>query len=373
MKKFEWDIDSLISKKQELEKIVNLYEELLDMYTSLISDYDIKVNSENIFFDDEMECEMIPITDFKNEVINKINEEKLSLILKAMEIAKNYHDYFVQPDFETYPLNNEELIELTRKIFRQIPNKYFQSEFDRITDPNNNLLHIKYHKKLITNNLGLTYIDTKNHIPYGLIARHNSIQDVITLGHEITHMVVRKYEEPMFYQSNKTTYMETERYFINLLFSELLKKEGFEEVELTNFDRFDLQESLSTIDDTFVAVSGINMSNDKGIINFPKLGSHLKRYNITTPINSQNFAGFLHGDFEHDIDYGISYLSALDLYELYKTDPEKAMNHLLNISTLQGNTIKKDLESIDVTFFEDGYVNLNNHCKKLLKQKTTQR
>lgn len=49
MKKFEWDIDSLISKKQELEKIVNLYEELLDMYTSLISDYDIKVNSENIF------------------------------------------------------------------------------------------------------------------------------------------------------------------------------------------------------------------------------------------------------------------------------------------------------------------------------------
>lgn len=50
MKKFEWDIDSLISKKQELEKIVNLYEELLDMYTSLISDYDIKVNSENIFF-----------------------------------------------------------------------------------------------------------------------------------------------------------------------------------------------------------------------------------------------------------------------------------------------------------------------------------
>ena len=60
------------------------------MYTSLISDYDIKVNSENIFFDDEMECEMIPITDFKNEVINKINEEKLSLILKAMEIAKNY-------------------------------------------------------------------------------------------------------------------------------------------------------------------------------------------------------------------------------------------------------------------------------------------
>lgn len=49
MKKFRWDIDLLRSKKQELEKIVNLYEELLDMYTSLISDYDIKVNSENIF------------------------------------------------------------------------------------------------------------------------------------------------------------------------------------------------------------------------------------------------------------------------------------------------------------------------------------
>ncbi len=35
MKKFRWDIDLLRSKKQELEKIVNLYEELLELYSMI--------------------------------------------------------------------------------------------------------------------------------------------------------------------------------------------------------------------------------------------------------------------------------------------------------------------------------------------------
>lgn len=373
MKKFRWDIDLLRSKKQELEKIVNLYEELLELYTTLLQEYDIKINLNEVDFDDEVELEAVSIEEFKQETINKIGKEKLNVILKAIEISKNYSVKFIEPQFEIYPLNDEELIEVTKKLFRQIPNQYFQEEFDKITNPNNQLLHIRHHKKLITDDLGLTYIDTKDHIPYGLVARHNSIQDIITLAHEITHMIIRKFEEPMFAFSSKTAYIETEGYFTNLLFSELLKKEGFNKTELTDFTSLDLQTILSIINDTFITVSGINLSDSKGQINFPKLSNHLKRYNINTPINAQNFNGFLHNDFENDINYAISYLTALDLYKIYKHDPQKAIHHLLTVPTLEGEHIQRDLEQIDVTFFEDGYSNLNEHCKKLLKQKTTKR
>ena len=371
MQKFRWNIELLHSKKQELEKIVNLYEELLELYTTLIQEYDIKINSNQIDWDLEKEQETITVENFKREVVNRINPEKLSIVLNAIEVAKNYHSKWMEPQFDIYPLNDEQLIELTRTLFRQIPNLYFQEQFDNITNPNNNLLHIKYFRKLMTEEFGLTYIDTKDHIPYGLVARYNTIQDIITLAHEITHMIIRKFEEPMFVFSNKTTYTETEGYFINLLFSELLEKQGFNKAELTNFDKIDLQAILSIVNDTFITISGIQLHDNQTSINFSKLRNHLKKYNIHTPINSQNFEGFLHEDFEKDINYAISYLAALDLYQIYKIDPEKAIDHLFVLPTLPGEHLKQELETIEVTFFEDGYNNLNNHCKKLIKQKAT--
>ena len=79
--------------------------------------------------------------------------------------------------------------------------------------------------------------------------------------------------------------------------------------------------------------------------------------------------GYIHS--AHLIQVQRFYLTALDLFKQYETDPEKALYHLLQIPRLEGTEPKKDLEKINVTFFEDGYKNLENQCKKLLKTRTT--
>ena len=78
-------------------------------------------------------------------------------------------------------------------------------------------------------------------------------------------------------------------------------------------------------------------------------------------------------ELSNDIDYTISYLTALDLFNKYQEDPEKALSYLKLIPQLTGDNPKKDLASIESTFFEDGYQNLEEKCNQLLKKKTTKK
>ena len=185
-------------------------------------------------------------------------------------------------------------------------------------------------------------------------------------------MIVREKEQPFFITTNKTVYTEVEGFFANLLFADMLQKQGiYNPGEIHSYSKRDLQSILDNCNVTFIAKSGMNLLKD-GKINFSQLETILREKNILTPVNENNFPAFIDNEtFENDLDLSISYLVALDLYYQYKQDPEKALHNLLTIPSLDGEQIKKDLETIDVTFFDDNYSNLNRHCKMLLKRNTT--
>lgn len=305
-------------------------------------------------------------------MLEKVDNKKIKLVTNSVPIIKDYYQIALnEPKFLTTPLDDDQIIELTKELFREIPNKYINDRFDFYTNPSNSLLHMRYHRKLSTNYLGLSFVDFENHLSYGLISRQNSIQDIITLGHEIFHMIIRENEEPFFYESNKTTYMEVDGFFANFLFSQKLKEKGYDSQELNDFDTRDLQLTLRQSILIFTITSGFNLMKQQGKIDFSKLSSILEKQNIPSPITKNDFTSLLKYNFNEFTNYFISYLTALDLFSLYKVDPELAINNLLLVPTLEGNKPKKDLESIGITFFEDGYHNLEEQCKKLLKTKTT--
>ena len=95
----------------------------------------------------------------------------------------------------------------------------------------------------------------------------------------------------------------------------------------------------------------------------------MKKHGIETPISKENVRFLLYPEFREDLDSSSSYLVALDLYKQYQEDPERTIDSLYSIPLLGGEHVYQELEKIGVTFFEDGYQNLDNQCKKLLKEK----
>lgn len=363
MTQYTWNLEELLSKKKEYKEKANLYEELLDLYSELIENYDYRITPT----DPEYENDVL------GNIYDSISREKVDLVTNAIEITKDF--YVKQENFKysTLILNDEQLIDRTRALFTKIPNQQFLNKFDYFTNPDNHLLHIKHHKKLSTDYLGITLVDTFKHQSFGLVARHNNLEDIVTLGHEIFHMIVREQEQPFFCTTNKSIYTETEGFFADLLLEHLLELNNYNKQETQNIRKNDLTNSIDSIQTSFIVKNGL-ASIKQGDIKFNKLKSTLSKYHVSFPVCKKNFLTFLTSteeDIETDMDYAVSYLTALDLFKQYETDPERALYHLLQIPRLEGTEPKKDLEKINVTFFEDGYKNLENQCKKLLKTRTT--
>lgn len=377
MKAFEWNLDLLLKKEKELNEKVNLYQEELAVYRALINNYSIDIcdsrkNSDKYFENDiEEHVNCFSLDDFIENVFCNSNMTQLKLLNKSMHILKNYHYKYNHRILTPCYLNNSELVNYVVYLAHKIPNEQFISTFKNFTDQEKHLLHIKHHEKLPTGNRGLTFVDTEKHIPYGLVARENTVHDIVTLGHELFHMVVRRNEAPFFLDSTKTIYTETEGYFATMLFGDLLIEEQYPKGDIFFLNSYDLKSVADSINDIFVTVTALDTINNDGKINFNALRNLLMKYNITNPINKKNFKGYLSNFFNDDANDAFSYLVALDLYYLYKKDPEKSLYNVLKIPDLEGQNIEKDLESINVTFFEDGYQNLDSHCKQLLKRRTT--
>ena len=385
MSKYNWNLEQLILQrkiyKDKLNALVDahyksrtkkLYEELYKLYDDLIINYDIRCITNRL--DIETDCTNPTTTDLvylKENVFDQISQSKIDLATGCINIGKEYSLNFQEPSFTNLTINDDELIERTRILFEQLPVKYFLDKFDYFANPSKHLLHIRYFQKLLTDDSGLVFIDPKNHIPYGLVSRCNTVQDIITTGHEIFHMVIREQEQPFFAYSSKTVFGEVEGCFANLLFSDVLANKDFNNDEIFILNIKELIGILDIAKTTFVVENGFRLMTD-GKIDFDRLSPILKSKNISTKVTKNNFTYFIDENyFEDDLNHNISYLVALDLYELYKKDPEKALHHLLTIPSLNGHHIKKDLDKIDVTFFKDNYSNLSKQCKKLLKENTT--
>ncbi len=391
MEKFEWDLGFLLKREKELEeklkstsnltnKELKLYQEVLSTYKELISNYNNIIHYtrltncddyDDYYYEDDETEDILSIEEFENEILSYANPNELNILLPSISVLSNYSNKINPVDLEPYYFGNQDLVDYTISLLEKIPNQYIVQKFKELSNPKNKLLHIKHEYKIPLKYYGLTFVDTEKHIPYGIISRKNTIQDIITSGHELFHMVLREKEKPFFVESGKTIYTETEGYFANMLFCELLKQEGFSSFGLDFLDSYDLFKNKYIIQDSFITISALSNFKKLESIDFDKLDNYLREYNINSPINEINFQGYLRTDFVVDLNYAFSYLVALDLFSLYKKDPEKAINNLLNIPTLLGENIEKELKSIDVTFHEDGYQNLNNQCQKLLTKTTS--
>lgn len=362
MATYNWDIEKIIKRRNRVEYLAKIYAEQLEIYNDMIRNYDIKLDY------DELEEEYKNmVLKFKETVLPFVSKTQLDLVIGAMKVVKVY-DYQLR-NFPTTPLkvSNDELVEITRELFKQIPSKQLYNDFLESVNPENMRLMFKYYKRVPTDAYGLTFSNPEEKETYGLIARHNSLSDIITLAHEVGHMIIRKNEGHLFDETQRCIYTETEGLFMDLIFSDLLKRNKFNVKD--EFQTTDLTTHIEYIHDVFT-INAIDKYTDIfGKTNFKELRRELRSNRITIPVNKRNLDYFIIDEYTEFLNNSSSYLIALDLYYLYKKDPERAIDYFYKIPSLTGENPYKDLEEIDATFHIDGYRNLNNQCKKLLKLK----
>lgn len=368
MAKYSWDIEELMKKRNFFKKQMEIYKELFETYESMIENSDKHLFTGNN--DDYDDVENRSLKELQEDFFNTLSRKNISLITDSVDIISPFDTQIDVRNLSKLTISDEELVDTVRELFKKLPSKVFAKKFEDIAKHDNHLLHIRDRKKLPTNCLGLAYTDSLNHLAYGLVSRRNTIEDIISLFHESFHMIVREKEEPLFSTTNKMLYSETEGSFATLLICNMLKELGYNKDELDFVEKRQLIFALDTITSFYIITNGFNNIDEEGNIKLNQFNTFLKENNIYIPITQNTFCNLVSQISYEELSDGISYLTALDLFEQYKSNPEKILHTIQEIPMLKGDEPKKDLSSIGVTYFEDGYNNLEKECKKLLKRKT---
>lgn len=375
MNKYNWNLNYLLKKRQELEEKVAIYESSLATYKALIASYDKRIKSSSYEYKDDLdgiENEM-DINEFVEEILPDTNPKALEMLLYTKNLFQRYSWKYEPISYSPCYLNNKQLVDYTISLIEKVPNKGLVDDIKSFVIPTKNLLHIKHKDKLSTNYGGVTFIDFSTRKPYCLIARENNTNDIIALAHELFHMAIKNRANINNINGPNTIYDEIEGYMADFIMQNLLKEEGIQEKEIDFMDTEDLWKTGITAQDFFITNAILAYSDDNYKVRLGDLNQFLKEENFKFKITKKNIDAFFYDKFNEDLAYAFSYLAAVDLYELYKIDPEKAIYHLYCTNQFNGLSIEKELKSIDVTFYEDGYKNLENKCNKLLKKKTTKK
>lgn len=98
---------------------------------------------------------------------------------------------------------------------------------------------------------------------------------------------------------------------------------------------------------------------------FHKLIASYQLPNITS---EEQLKLCLSSNYAETINYSLAYLAGLDLYKIYKNDPELAIYLLQNIRyAKEEQNVIQLLRRNHITFMNDGYQNLKDHVKQVKK------
>lgn len=256
---------------------------------------------------------------FEDIITNFVNKK----VIKEDDLNENYKTKITKDDLFT----------LTYDFFKTLDKKTFEI-FEKI---------FKYHKKNVifcsgTINkyfCGATY-QLYDHMDFYIkMKRYKDIRDVSTLIHEYGHAIsfyLNAYKGN--YDNKQTPFSEIESIFLEILSFDFL-----DNIHINDKDSFnnrknfliDLYCNAVNIDNKFTLYNSIN---PKEKINHSYYSKIKKEYNI----NKLELRFMYSKPVEIDIIYVISSLYAMELYDIYANNNEKALELYKQIITLNYST-----------------------------------
>ena len=373
---YNWDLEELKRRKDELVKIrkskrKTLSEiKLLKLDCSLMT-YDYLLDA---FKEEEPFSEIILESDktfvstrFKN-IYSSINPRIIEATINSFDIFENSGIDICFDSTSREKLENQTVIEMTKEIFSSFNDQKISQIVNEILDPNNHLLHITKGKETSiyeTDYSGFSCRDYYNNIGYAIIYSNEKIRDLYTLVDELFHLIINDNKTPNSYFEDNFYVSEVEGSFADLLVTDYLINKGILIDEARNVELINYSNSRYFIRNLHLAHNFHNYF-DKDNFDVKRINQVLETKNLSYSIDREDMLNVVNS-FTRDLNYGFSFLVALDLFYKYKNGYNGIINDMRDISNVKNIFIF--LERYGVNFFNDGYKNLDSYQKSLIKQK----
>lgn len=292
------------------------------------------------------------------ELNNKICNSTLKYkIIKDNEYLKNVRifedmistlasmDNIVNDDIKYYSyktkINTNDLFELTYDFYKKQDKKIFEIFEILFKNRQDNIFFTK--NKFDKYFCGATYQLLDNNI-YIAMTKYNDIRDVTILIHEYGH-AISIYLNGLDKNKNDSYEPFSE---IESIFFELLSFDYLDSIHLNNKDSFnsrkkfliDLFCNATIIDNKFLIYENNNTFQDN--INNSYYQDIKNKFNI----NKNDLRFIYSSPVEIDLMYVVSSLYAMELYDIYLRNPEKAMELYKKIITLNYPTYEEYINEL---------------------------
>ena len=352
MQKYSWTVDTLIDRLNYLESLNT------DGFSSFmldVVDFDKEQLKSNI---EELQNPRRPVEGILNQYnLRKEALEKVKFFFpfyqEFLEKGNSFMDTYnevnqtdenSQPiiDFKTSSLSKDDIIELTHDFFKNLNSKFykiflkpFNYRYDHtifLTDSEENLFSGETFHLICTDE---TFIN---------VYRDSTINDLLIAIHEYTHAICLEIN-PYDCDIEKGLFVEISTLFMELVAQDYITNTlNSEEGMIARINRH-----LNTIDDAIlinltIALMDIEKNN---LHNFQS-GKEIKRYRYLLPEDLRKFSltEYLNLYYASQEEYLDSYMYAVELYEIYKNDPDKAFYYLNKIIRLDLNTRRQYYNNI---------------------------
>lgn len=248
-------------------------------------------------------------------------------------------------------------------LSKYLPSELYQ-RFLKFKKENPDYLHIQKDCGLNAYH-GITFTDYVLLKKYVLALRNNTIQDLVTLPHEIFHTIFNDYNEETFFNSLYYTH-EIEGSFANFLVTDFYLKEmpDFGR-ELMAYFLYDYQENIKSL---LYGIYYLASLTEKFHFRENKFHKLIASYQLPNITSEEQLKLCLSSNYAETINYSLAYLAGLDLYKIYINDPELAIYLLQNIRyAKEEQNVIQLLRRNHITFMNDGYQNLKDHVKQIKK------
>ena len=372
---YSWDLEELKKRKDELLKIKKTKrkslseEKLLKLDYSLCTyDYllDMFFNKEEPYSEIISESDKSFVATRFSNIYSLINPKIISSTVQAIDVFENSDvDICFDSNSKTI-LDNKTVIEMAKDIFSSFNDPKIMELVNNILNPDKHLLHITSEIETSiyeTSYSGFSSRDYFNNIGYAIIYSNEKIRDLYTLVHELFHLVINDGKTPNLLFTDSFYTSEVEGSFADLIVTDYLVKNGLLVNEAKNVELVNYSNARYFIRNLHLAHNFhnhfIGESFDLNRINY-----ELKTKNFNYTVDQEDMLNVV-DSFSRDLNYGFSYLIALDLFYKYKNGYPNILDDIKDIS--KGKNTFIWLERYDINFYKDGYKNLDSYQKTLKK------
>lgn len=291
----------------------------------------------------------------------KIPKKLISISTNSLRVIEDYT--IVDQGTPRYILNNEELLDVFHDFIRRMgTTALYQKMEKQKSHIELNIQKLPSYSYVLGGYCGFDKVFDDRYIN---LFRDNTIDDVVTLCHEFFHAF---YYNPNLDDDfrNQVYYIsELEGSFANCLVAEYYRQLGQERIANyihTNY-------LMDFVIRNFELNIGFLLTRQKGRITLEKFNRKLDKKNVLFDFNDVNEVfDYLDHPAYLLLEYSLSYLASLDLFELYLEDREHAFNQLEKIRMVSGshNLIRLAREN-GFTFMEKDYPSLQKQLKRIDK------